>query len=287
MTFQDLYSELLTVLLPRYGERESENMLAIYLEDRFSVKNNLTQNLSDSEYRKYLEDKVAFRKGVPVQYIVGKAYFYNRFFEVDSHTLIPRPETEELVALAIQRIKNYGIGQRPVNVIDIGTGSGCIALTIKQVLPNVHVTAIDISSEALHVARRNAVASYLLIAFRQMDFLDESAWSMLGTFDFVLSNPPYISREEFDVLPDTIRINEPLEALTPYGDDPLIFYKKIAAFSRSNVAIGGEVIMEISATQEISLKRWYAENTHYSIDIHKDLQHKSRVLRFINKKFEK
>ncbi len=177
----------------------------------------------------------------PVQYVLGEACFYHMKIKVNEHVLIPRPETEELVE---QLIKDRKSKLTDPAILDIGTGSGCIPIAIKKNLPASVVTAIDISKDALNLAKENAAMHYAYINFIQLDFLDESTWNLLPAFDIIISNPPYIPVNEKEKLEKHVTDFEPHLALFVPHNSPLIFYEKIAAFSRDHLLPNGKIYLE-------------------------------------------
>jgi release factor glutamine methyltransferase len=199
----------------------------------------------------------------PVQYVLGEAWFYNIKFKVNEHVLIPRPETEELVEWCIKEIANGAAGvakegtnpakdnaihSSPLvirNLLDIGTGSGCIAVALKKELPAFTVTGIDISDGALLVARKNADSLGVEVNFIQLDFLDEDDWARLPQFDVIVSNPPYIPLNEKSKLDNNVTDYEPHTALFVPDNAPLLFYEKIARFGLTHLGLGGFVMVEI------------------------------------------
>ncbi len=178
--------------------------------------------------------------GVPVQYIVGHQEFYGRDFVVNPSVLIPRPETEYIIESVLE-------SSPPPNarIIDVGTGSGCIAITLSLEIPSATVFAGDISEDALKVARRNAVRLGAAVGFVCMDVLD----AVRGHFDFVVSNPPYVRQGELDRLQREVREHEPHVALFS-PDDELQIYRRLVGASRELLKSGGRLIMEIGFAME-------------------------------------
>jgi release factor glutamine methyltransferase len=263
------------------GRREAENVISIYCKDRFNVAGNLDRELSDRQLSLYKKDQQLFLDGYPVQYIVGKAFFFEHFFEVNRSTLIPRPETEELVALAIKRLNKFTPGAK-LSLLDIGTGSGCIALSIKDKMPLTEVTAIDISGEAIEIARKNADRLELDVQFLQLDFLDRTTWSRLGEFDLIVSNPPYIGALEMEALQESVKKFEPRNALVPPGSDPLIFYRESLVFMEDHLCAGGAAMFEINPLYREDLAQCLDGSLKFSYSILQDLQGVDRILH-INK----
>jgi release factor glutamine methyltransferase len=175
----------------------------------------------------------------PIQYVLGETWFYNMKLKINEHVLIPRPETEELVQLLLNE-SSYGT----VKVLDIGTGSGCIAVAVKKNMPDAIVTAIDVSDDALLVAKENAANQNTEIQFLQVDFLDEKQWTTLPKFDIIISNPPYIPVNEKEQLDINVTAFEPHQALFVPDNSPLLFYKKIAEFASTHLNPSGKIFME-------------------------------------------
>lgn len=211
----------------------------------------------------------------PVQYVVGEAWFYRMKLEVNEAVLIPRPETEELVQLVLDAAK---ASLKPsIKILDIGTGSGCIAIAIQQNYPAAVVTAIDISATALQLAKKNAATQNAKIDFLQVDFLDEMQWAVLPNFDLIVSNPPYIPIEEKEQMDWNVTGYEPHEALFVPNHSPLVFYEKIAAFAATHLNTNGKVLME---THENFAKETAALFTQQFINvlIKKDLFDRERMV---------
>lgn len=178
------------------------------------------------------------KTGKPYQQIIGKAWFFGEEFLVDENTLIPRPETEELVELALSKINRSNL-----QILDIGTGSGCIAITLSKRLQNAVVTGIDLSHKALAIARENAMKLQTKVDFSQLDYLKETP---TRSFNVIISNPPYIAQNEKSEIPETVKDFEPAEALFSPTDDPLIFYRKIATDLSQILKPNGYLFLEIN-----------------------------------------
>jgi len=177
---------------------------------------------------------------MPVQYAIGHAWFYQLKLKVNAHVLIPRPETEQLVDMAI----DMGKKRKTLHVLDIGTGSGCIPIAIKKNCPGANITSVDISEDALAVAKMNATANEAEINLLRMDILDRQQWTNLGTYDLIISNPPYIPQSEKETMDKNVVAFEPGEALFVPDEDPLIFYRCIAALGKTKLIEGGMIFME-------------------------------------------
>jgi release factor glutamine methyltransferase len=192
MTARGLYLHFIEKLQQVYekGEAAAITKLVYDYYKIDSKKNNQLATETISLLNNKLDDLLMHK---PVQYVLGEAWFYNMYFTVNEHVLIPRPETEELVELAIQCVQRTS---SIVHILDIGTGSGCIPVTIKKNVPPAVVYAIDISKDAIAVAKKNAVANNTVVNFLQHDFLNENNWKDLPVFDIIISNPPYIPINE-------------------------------------------------------------------------------------------
>jgi release factor glutamine methyltransferase len=209
----------------------------------------------------------------PVQYITSEAWFYNLKFYVTNDVLIPRPETEELVHEAIAFLKT----NNKESVIDIGTGSGCIPISIKKNIPNANVMAIDVNEAALAVAKKNAITNNVEINFRKIDFLDENNYSAFENFDVIISNPPYIPEEEKSILDKNVTQYEPHLALFVPQNDKLIFYERILSFAENHLNQNGKIFLETHENLAKETAAIFSEK-NYFVEIKKDMQGKERML---------
>lgn len=180
--------------------------------------------------------------GRPLQYVLGTAWFAGRRFAVDDNVLIPRPETAQLTDVIIDACR----GRKDLRVLDLGTGSGCIAVTIALGLKFADVTAIDISEAALSVAAANAAAHRARVHFKKADMLDAASLPD-GVFDVIVSNPPYIADSERDGMDARVRDHEPCGALFVPDADPLLFYKAVSAYALRHLVAGGLLFFEINS----------------------------------------
>lgn len=210
----------------------------------------------------------------PVQYVLGESYFYGMKLFVDENVLIPRPETEEL---ADWIVKYHNRRPEPLTILDIGTGSGCLALAIKKNIPSAEVHAIDISAGALTVVERNAKDQKLDIRLAQLDILDASAWAQLPQMNIIVSNPPYITlNEKAGILPNVLDY-EPHSALFVTNNDPLQFYKAIEQFAAHKMLPGGSVFLELHRDFALETRRYYVEKD-WKTDLRNDMQGAPRML---------
>jgi len=245
MHWKELYQLFLNELTLKYGMDEAAAISRLCFEemagkDRFFILAKGNELVETAIETAMLHGLAQLKSDVPVQHITGKAWFRNLHLKVTPDTLIPRPETEELVQLAIDFIEQ----ENKKSVLDIGTGSGCIPVSIKKECSQVLVTAIDYSKKALEVAIENAAQQQTPVTFIEMDFLEEKNWGALPTFDIIISNPPYIPIREKDLLDKNVTAYEPAMALFVENEKPLIFYEKVALFAQDHLATGGQIFME-------------------------------------------
>lgn len=272
-----------------YENREAENISDWVFENvtglkRWERRQKQDQELKESESKqieKYLEELLQHQ---PVQYVLNEAWFYKMKFFVNENVLIPRPETEELVEWIIKDFKNQKhdkptltAGRQP-NIIDIGTGSGCIPIALKKELPNLNITAIDISEKALSVARKNAENLKAAVNFLQIDFLNKNAWHSLLIYDCIVSNPPYIPINEKEILSKNVADFEPEIALFVENNDPYVFYKKIINFAKSHLGEDGKIYVEVHEEYAKNVEDIF-KNAGYFSEIKKDIFGKERMVK--------
>ena len=204
----------------------------------------------------------------PIQYIFGHTLWAGLDLKVTPATLIPRPETAELV----ERINDQMTKEQMVHVLDIGTGSGCIAIALKKRHPEWQITGIDISTEAIKIAKENAQRNDVEVAFKQMDILSKNA-DFIGTFDIVVSNPPYICEKEKKEMRRNVLDYEPATALFVPDDDPLIFYRRIA-----QLHLGKYLFFEINEAFPAELSAMLGKLGYTDIQITNDIYGKPRII---------
>ena len=238
-------------------EQEIESFFFILTEylhnlKRVDVALNPNFKLSDAEVEKWNIILADLQQEKPIQYITGEAWFYGLQFEVNENTLIPRPETEELV----EWILNSPITHHPspITILDIGTGTGCIPISLKANLPQANVSAIDVSEKALEVAKRNAVSNKVEINFIQTNILEVEDLSQLQSpithypspYNIIVSNPPYVRNLEKEEIKKNVLEYEPHLALFVEDTDALLFYRKIAQLALKNLTPNGLLFFEIN-----------------------------------------
>lgn len=246
MTIESARDQLILLLAPLYENREAAAITHMVLEhltgmnktDRLIHKQLELTSAQQEQYTLICADLL---NGRPLQYILGEAWFLGMKFMVNEHTLIPRPETEEL----IEWIKAV-INPEPQTVIDIGTGTGCIPIALKKEFPLWNITAIDVSEAALKVAQHNAMINQVQIDIQSINFLEEKLWSTMPQFDLIISNPPYIRKSEMTEMSKHVVDHEPHLALFVPDDDALVFYRKIGQFGLTHLKEKGKLFLEIN-----------------------------------------
>ncbi len=243
MLIKLLQDQFIAELTPIYDALEAQQLFLICLEElegKTRIDFVMNPTLETKQPEKWLAVLTELVQQKPIQQILGKAYFYGYTFEVNEHTLIPRPETEELVEWIMATVAV----DQPIRILDIGTGSGCIGLTLAKELPHSAVTLLDISTEALAVAKRNAAALNAKVNFIQGDIL--ALEQLADTYDIIVSNPPYIRELEKVEIKKNVMDYEPHTALFVDDGDPLIFYRKIGRLAKAHLKPGGFLFYEIN-----------------------------------------
>ncbi|PZR22504.1 MAG: peptide chain release factor N(5)-glutamine methyltransferase [Flavobacterium psychrophilum] len=245
MKIKQYRTYFLEKLTPLYDSMEAESFFAIALEElkgwkRTDLALNPDAELSGNEIEKWNAVLRELETQKPIQYIFGKAHFYGLEFEVNPNTLIPRPETEELVEWIITENQHKG----KISLLDIGTGTGCIAISLAKNLPDAAVSAIDVSEGALATAKRNAQHNAVEVSFILKDIL--AAETLPQTYDVIVSNPPYVRNLEKEEIKENVLQYEPHLALFVDDNDPLLFYRKIAQLAMNQLSPNGRLYFEIN-----------------------------------------
>lgn len=256
-----------------------ENLLGLSRTDILSEK-----QIDTSKIAAKLSDVVKrVNQHEPIQYIFGEAYFMCRKFIVNPSVLIPRPETEELARLIISEMKDRSIqwkgNNSKIKILDIGTGSGCIPISLALEISNSEVFAIDISEDALHIAKQNATSLDAKVQFSRLDILNDEI--PFQNLDVVVSNPPYIALSEKKGMGNNVVDHEPHLALFVEDDEPLIFYNAIASKSKRVLKSGGLLAVEINERFGKEVADLFKQNNFQEIEIIKDLSGKNRIVKGI------
>lgn len=272
---RDQIKSLTQNLTPLYGNREAANIAQYLAEEHFGkpfVRTNPTLDATQQLWWEAASKRLLSNE--PVQYVLGKAWFYGRQFTVTPAVLIPRPETEELVETIIK--SNPSPGTR---ILDIGTGSGCIAITLGLELPQIEIFAIDNSPSALEVAAQNAATLEAKVSTLCADILHFEAFAdTLPGFDVIVSNPPYIDPADRETMHPNVLQYEPQSALFADHSDPLVFYTRIGAFGMQKLQSGGHLYFEIPETRAAEIQTRLTTLGYQHLTLLPDLQGKPRIL---------
>ena len=240
---KNLFSEELQSL---YTSVECEELFFIFCEkilnlNKIDIRSQLENSISAENQKEFLKIISILKEGKPYQQILGETYFYGNRFFVDENVLIPRPETEELIELIESRLSH--LKKEKLKILDVGTGSGCISISLAKIFPNAEVSSIDISEKALNVAQKNADFHKVKVNFIQKDYLNEKLDEI---YDIIVSNPPYIDVLEKEEISHSVKGFEPNIALFAPENRVLAFYEKIAQDSENHLKKGGYVFLEIN-----------------------------------------
>jgi release factor glutamine methyltransferase len=256
-----------------YGALEARSMLRIVYEDVLGLY-RLQRPLTDDQEAKLRPIQQRLLRGEPLQYVLGQADFYGYKFKVDPAVLIPRQETEELVYMILEQQ-----GNKPLRLLDVGTGSGCIPITLKLKRPAWQVEAVDVSPEALQIAADNAQRLGADVRLQQLDILDTANWPTLPPYDIIVSNPPYIPPSETKHVPPHVLEHEPHLALFTETEDALVFYRAIAAFARQQLRPGGWLYFELNEFNGEQVLEVVESQGFNQVGLERDLNGKSRMLK--------
>jgi len=275
---KEAYDFLLYQLTEYHDDREAKNILDIFYKDVMQIKqvHEVSEWSSDSQQKTFANGADRLLTGEPIQYIAGSTNFYGYDFKVNKSVLIPRPETEELVYWIVEDHKAL---TQQLDIIDIGCGSGCIAISIKLKMPKMRVFGVEKSLDALNVSRINARRHNVDLSLFRFDFLDSSFWHSMGKLDIIVSNPPYISVTEKDRMDESSLKFEPKEALFVDENSPLIFYRAIADFGLQALNKGGKIYVELNDIRSEETRQLFIEKGYSKAIIKKDLQGADRMLK--------
>lgn len=289
MNISELKSKFLKSLEGLYPSEEVQSFFTILSEKyllltRIEIALNPKKKVSEEDVLKFQEVILRLKNHEPIQYIIGETEFYGLLFKVNEHTLIPRPETEELVAWVIYEVALGANSVKPLTILDIGTGSGCIAISLAKNLPNSKVHALDISSGALKIAGQNAEMNDVEIEFFQTDVLNAKS---LPTgfvqsevrYDVIVSNPPYVREMEKGQMQRNVLEYEPETALFVTDDDPLLFYKTISRLAAYSLKPNGQLFFEINEHFGNELKTFLKGEGFQQIEVRRDIYGKDRMLK--------
>lgn len=278
MIILELKKQFISELASLYPNEEIQTFFNLLAKSHLNMSQvdvalNHNLNLTELNVAYFKNAILQLKKHVPIQYIIGETEFYGLTFKVNSNVLIPRPETEEL----INWILNSIVKNKQLKILDIGTGSGCIAISLAKNLPNATVYAIDVSTKTIEIAKKNAEANLVQINFLEQNILTSE--KLLDNFDVIVSNPPYVRELEKSEIQPNVLDNEPHLALFVKNDDPLIFYTKIAELAKNGLNKNGILFFEINqylGKETVELLKSKAFN---NVELKKDFNQNDRMVK--------
>ncbi len=286
MNISELKSSFINSLEGLYPSEEIQsffNILSGKFLDRTRIEIALNPKVEvlEEDLERFKDAILRLKKHEPVQYIIGETEFYGLDFKVNKYTLIPRPETEELVEWIISEFR---FSTEVINILDIGTGSGCIAISLAKNLPNAEVNALDVSSEALKIALQNAEFNEVRVDFYETDILKAKTLptgvgQTSRKYDVIVSNPPYVRELEKNQMQPNVLEYEPETALFVKDEDPLLFYKAISHLAKVSLKPNGQLFFEINEQFGEELKAFLKEEGFQQIEVKQDIYGKDRMLK--------
>ncbi|MCF6308001.1 MAG: peptide chain release factor N(5)-glutamine methyltransferase [Flavobacteriaceae bacterium] len=318
MKIKDLKEKFVASIYELYPSEEVQSFFNLLSEkhlgmSRIEIALNSEKSISEENISKFEAATQRLKSFEPVQYIIGETEFYGLPFKVNKNVLIPRPETEELVSWVVESLekrrewrekrvekkesenyesKRLSASLHPDNyrdcekILDIGTGSGCIPIVLASKLPEAEIIAVDISMEALEVAKQNASLNKVNIDFKKVDILNSDNWNLKFKnleFNCIVSNPPYVRELEKELMEPNVVKYEPATALFVKDNDPLLFYRKIAQFGKEYLKPNGLLFFEINEYLGEKMLKLLKEEDYSEIEIKKDIFGKDRMLKCIKK----
>ncbi|OOQ62158.1 peptide chain release factor N(5)-glutamine methyltransferase [Mucilaginibacter pedocola] len=283
-TIKEVFLNFHNALDGLYGPQEAEAITLMVLSEISELSRAKIKAFPDDDVpAEALENLPAIltelKTGKPVQYILGSIEFYGLAFLVNPSTLIPRPETEELVEWVLSSQKSKVESQKNVSILDIGTGSGCIAISLKKNLPAATVTAVDISVDALKTAKQNAVINETNVEFVEMDILHPNHSLLTPHYSLIISNPPYVTLHDKIQMHTNVTDFEPHSALFVPEDEPLLFYKAITDFAVTHLSPGGMLFFEINEAFGQETVELLADKGFKDTELRKDMSGRDRMVK--------
>jgi len=280
MKIKQYRTQFIKELSPFYDAYEAESFFYLILEDKHKLRQidlalNHELNFSENDFVVWNSILEQLKKEVPIQYLLGKTSFYGLEFEVNENVLIPRPETEELVEWIVNensKVQKF----KKLKILDIGTGSGCIAISLAKNLPNAEVFGIDVSKKAIETAKRNAINNNVDVTFVFLDILETE--ELQCNFDIIVSNPPYVRNLEKEEIKKNVLEYEPHLALFVEDNDALIFYRKIAELAQKNLLENGQLFFEINQYLGQETKDLLEKMNFKNVELRKDIYDNDRMI---------
>ena len=281
MKIKEYRSYFIRELTPICDAGEAESFFYVILEEKQQLKRidlALQPDLDFSEEEIMVWNSILeqLKKEIPIQYLLGKTSFYGLNFQVNENVLIPRPETEELVEWILQS-KKLKVESQKIRILDIGTGSGCIAISLAKNLPNAQVFALDVSEKALVTAKKNAENNSVSVTFINRNILETE--DLGQQFDIIVSNPPYVRNLEKAEIKKNVLDNEPHLALFVEDNDALVFYKKIAELAHKNLSKNGQLFFEINQYLGREMIDLLEKMNFASVELRKDIYGNDRMIK--------
>ncbi len=281
-TIEDVFIIFKKGLAGIYSIQEVEAITLLVIKEISNLSNTIIKAFPERKITKEQAERLEnilkeLQTGKPIQYILGYTEFYGLKFLVNPTVLIPRPETEELVEWIINTVGSW---QQPFNLLDIGTGSGCIAISLKTNLPNAQVSAIDVSADALQTAKENAAINKVDINFLQDDILNSKIETQ--KLKLIVSNPPYVTMEDKQQMHINVTNFEPHTALFVPEDSPLLFYKAIADYAINNLDNNGLLFFEINENFGPQTVQLLKDKGFNNIELKKDMSERHRMIKASN-----
>ncbi|WP_035648002.1 MULTISPECIES: peptide chain release factor N(5)-glutamine methyltransferase [unclassified Flavobacterium] len=279
MKIKQYRTQFIKELSPLYDAYEAESFFYLILEDKHKLRQidlalNHELNFSEKDFVVWDSLLDDLKNEVPIQYLLGKTSFYGLDFEVNENVLIPRPETEELVEWIINENKG---NSKEIKILDIGTGSGCIAISLAKNIPNAKVYAIDVSKKALETAKRNAINNNVEVTFMLKNVLELEI--LKSDYDIIVSNPPYVRNLEKVEIKKNVLDFEPHLALFVDDNDALIFYRKIAELAKKNLLEKGQLYFEINQYLGKEMNDLLEKMNFKNIELRKDIYDNDRMIK--------
>lgn len=289
MKISELKSSFKSSLEGLYPSEEVQSFFDIladkYLSlSRIQIALKPDVKVSEDNSERFEKAILRLKKQEPIQYIIGETEFYGLLFKVNQHTLIPRPETEELVEWIVSEQASVNQNADPIAILDIGTGSGCIAISLAKNFLNSGVHAVDISSEAIKMARQNAEENGVAVEFFQTDVLKakslpSGAIQSEKCYDIIVSNPPYVRELEKEQMQPNVLEYEPETALFVHDNDPLLFYRVISRLAKTSLKPGGTLFFEINEHFGNEVVELLKDEGFNKIEVKQDIYGKDRMVK--------
>ncbi len=281
MNLKDLKNTFFEQLKDSFNKEEEQVFFELLVEkylglDKVELALNHHLEISVKQVNSFTKALKRLLKNEPIQYILGETQFLSLKLKVNPHVLIPRPETEEIVDIVLSELKRAYENKKP-KILDIGTGSGAIAISLAHYLPQAEVYALDISTKALEIARINAENNKVKVNFIEKDILSQDSLSQ--KYDIIISNPPYVRQSEEKLMQDNVLKYEPGQALFVSDENPLLFYKKIGALAHEYLCPMGYLYFEINEFLAKDTKTLLKSIGFQAIKVYKDFRGKDRMVK--------